>query len=98
MGTNWVYIESEKGLWTVGFYDPSGEWHPESDHADREEAAKKVHYLNGGKIAAAPELLDALQKLVIQVQQDCSIGSDPKFYEMLEVHQQACQAIQKATS
>lgn len=47
--TTYVYIRSEPGLWTVGFYAPDGKWHPESDHHDREEAAKRVHYLNGGK-------------------------------------------------
>lgn len=46
--TTYVYRSFEPGLWTVGFYDPKGKWHPESDHTDREEAAKRVHYLNGG--------------------------------------------------
>ncbi|WP_198343916.1 hypothetical protein [Burkholderia ubonensis] len=54
----YVYIESDRWqdehgyvsiTYTVGFYDPEGEWHPESDHADREEAAKRVAYLNGAK-------------------------------------------------
>lgn len=45
----YVYIQSEPELWTVGHYDPQGNWEPESDHNDREEAAKRVHYLNGGK-------------------------------------------------
>lgn len=45
----WLYIQSEKGLWTVGFYDPTGAWQPESDHGSREAAAARVHYLNGGK-------------------------------------------------
>lgn len=44
----WVYKRSEPGLWTVGFYDPAGKWHPDSDHGTREEAAQRVHYLNGG--------------------------------------------------
>lgn len=44
----WVYIKSEPSLWTVGFYDPKGQWQPESDHGSTEEAAKRVHYLNGG--------------------------------------------------
>ena len=44
----WVYIESEPGLYTVGFYRPDGTWEPESDHRIREDAAKRVHYLNGG--------------------------------------------------
>jgi len=54
----WVYIESERFkddngqihlLWTVGFYDPSGNFCGDSDHNDREKAAARVHYLNGGK-------------------------------------------------
>ena len=48
MNTHYVYIRSEPGLWTVGFYDPSGKWHPESDWNSTMEAAKRVHYLNGG--------------------------------------------------
>jgi hypothetical protein len=47
MKTNYVYINSEPGLWTVGFYDPDGKWHSESDHDIREEAAKRVAWLNG---------------------------------------------------
>lgn len=47
-GTCWVYVRSERNLWTVGFFDPSGDWHTDSDHASVEEAAKRVHYLNGG--------------------------------------------------
>jgi hypothetical protein len=43
----YVYIKSEPHLFTVGFYDPKGKWHADSDHTDREEAAKRVAYLNG---------------------------------------------------
>lgn len=43
----YVYIESEPGLWTVGFYDPSGKWQPESDHNDIDSARERVNYLNG---------------------------------------------------
>ena len=43
----YVYIRSEPGLWTVGFYDPDGEWHPESDHGNTDDAAKRVAWLNG---------------------------------------------------
>lgn len=45
----YVYLQSEPGLWTVGYYDPSGKWMPESDHASKDEAAKRVRWLNGGK-------------------------------------------------
>ena len=44
----YVYIQSEPGLWTVGFYEPNGKWQPESDHNSSEKAAERVHYLNGG--------------------------------------------------
>lgn len=43
----YVYIRSEPGLWTVGFYGPDGTWHTDSDHGDREEAARRVAWLNG---------------------------------------------------
>jgi len=45
----YVYIQTEKNpsLWTVGFYH-NGNWNPESDWDVREDAAKRVAYLNGG--------------------------------------------------
>jgi hypothetical protein len=45
----WVYVKSKgEALWTVGFYSPNGEWHPDSDWESSEEASERVHYLNGG--------------------------------------------------
>ena len=44
----WVYKQSEPGLWTVGYYDPRGRWEAESDHTDKDEAAKRCAWLNGG--------------------------------------------------
>jgi hypothetical protein len=44
----YVYIQSEPNLWTVGFYDPSGKFIPDTDHWTSEAAAMRVHYLNGG--------------------------------------------------
>ena len=44
---SYVYIESDRGLWTVGFYRPNGIWEPETDHDDREKAAERVAWLNG---------------------------------------------------
>lgn len=50
----WLYKQTERpesgfpGLWTVGFYDPDGTWHPESDHNDPEQAAARVRWLSGG--------------------------------------------------
>lgn len=45
---HYVYLKSEPNLYTVGFYNPAGEWVPESDCDTAEEAAARVHYLNGG--------------------------------------------------
>jgi len=45
----YVYIRSEPGLWTVGFYKPDGTWEAESDHTSTEDAANRVSFLNGGK-------------------------------------------------
>lgn len=55
---SYVYIESEPGLWTVGFYDPDGHWQPESDHSEKEEAAKRTAWLNGG----SPALRDGAEQ------------------------------------
>ena len=45
----YVYIRSEKTLYTVGFYKPDGSWESESDHSNQEAAAERVHWLNGGR-------------------------------------------------
>lgn len=45
----------EYGVYTVGFYDPSGKWRPESDHDTAEAAANRVAFLNGGSQKPAVE-------------------------------------------
>lgn len=54
---SYVYIRSQPGLYTVGFYDPSGKWHSESDHDTDTEAGERVHYLHGGDIARKFDLV-----------------------------------------
>lgn len=44
---SYVYMQTEPGLWTVGFEDSNGQWHADSDHSRQEEAATRVAYLNG---------------------------------------------------
>lgn len=44
---SYVYLKSEPHLFTVGFFDPQGKWHPDSDHDSREKASDRVAYLNG---------------------------------------------------
>ncbi len=54
----YVYIQSERNLYTVGFYAPDGKWHPDSDHVSSSAAAARVALLNGG--ADIQALLDAV--------------------------------------
>lgn len=56
----YVYIKSEECLWTVGFYDPKGYWHPESDHADKEQAAERAAWLNGSRPTMPQSVIEAL--------------------------------------
>jgi len=48
----YVYKQTEHSpdhdLFTVGYYDPSGKFQPESDHNKSEDAAERVIILNGG--------------------------------------------------
>jgi hypothetical protein len=48
----WVYKQTEHcadyTLYTVGFYSPNGVWYSDSDYINQEEAAQRVHWLNGG--------------------------------------------------
>jgi len=53
------------GCYTVGFYTPSGEWIPESDHTTSDEAADRVASLNGG---IDLQRIEKLEKIVAQIQ------------------------------
>jgi hypothetical protein len=45
----YVYIKSDLiGGWKVGFYNPAGRFVKESHHSMKVDAAKRVHWLNGG--------------------------------------------------
>lgn len=53
----YVYMRSEPELWTVGERRTPGtgsmgarrDWEPESDWPSEQEAAERVHWLNGGQ-------------------------------------------------
>lgn len=55
--THYVYVRSEPGLYTVGFFRPDGRWESESDHDAREAAAERVAWLNGTREPATQESL-----------------------------------------
>lgn len=39
-----------ESFYVVGFFDPSGKWHAESDQDTREDAAKRAAWLNGSRV------------------------------------------------
>jgi len=47
----YIYIRSEPGYWKVGCYTPDNIWHPDSNYSTKEQAVRRVHYLNGGTMA-----------------------------------------------
>jgi hypothetical protein len=73
----YVYKETEKGLYTVGFYDPSGNWHPESDHDSKKKAGDRVRYLNGGKDN---------EKTMEKIKGDCAICGCPLLFQVKVLH------------
>lgn len=56
----YVYIQSEKHLWTVGHYSPDGKWNPESDYETPESAAERVAWLNGSRPTVPQHIQEAL--------------------------------------
>lgn len=48
----WYYKQTETNptLYTVGCDDLNGDWHPDEDFNNRNEARDRVNYLNGGYI------------------------------------------------
>lgn len=74
--TQYVYVKSEPGLWTVGFYDPTGQWHSEQDCSSTEEAAERVAWLNGGAAPSKAKKQRAVSERPV----------DPKFEEFRKVY------------
>jgi hypothetical protein len=44
----WLYVASDPGPYTVGFFDPNGIFHRGKDCQSLEETERYVNYLNGG--------------------------------------------------
>jgi hypothetical protein len=47
-------------LYTVGYYEPNGEWVPESDHDTSEQAAERTAWLNGSRPTMPESVQEAL--------------------------------------
>jgi len=64
---SWVYIQTEKNLYTVGFFDPEAKWHSDSDHDTQLKAAMRVSYLNGNEQSQLDVLGMMIQELTNRV-------------------------------
>ena len=42
------YVARDR-LWTVGYFDPQGQWHALFDCDSSDAAIELIHYLNGGE-------------------------------------------------
>ena len=83
----WVYIKSEPRLWTVGFYRPDGEFESESDYRDCEEAADRVHYLNGGARAETSPVVSAhIVDVKAHRPHDATPGLPPEIIDEIGFH------------
>lgn len=56
----YIYKRTEPNLWTVGFYDPQGQWNSESDWNSTRDAADRVAYLNGEQLVSRVEFLEGV--------------------------------------
>ena len=45
----YIYLQSEKHLWTTGFYE-GDKWNPDKDFDSEEDAGNRCNFLNGGGI------------------------------------------------
>jgi hypothetical protein len=54
----WVYRRSQKDYgfssYEVGYYAPDKTWNSDSDGLTKEQAASRVHFLNGGRLGIIP--------------------------------------------
>jgi hypothetical protein len=44
----WLYQRTGRHCWVVAYLDRAGQWRPSSGHPNPEDAASRVHWLNGG--------------------------------------------------
>jgi hypothetical protein len=80
----YIYKQTEPKLWTVGFYTPDGEWIPEKDFDDPENAADRVAILNGrGKVPADTveiRTTEALEKIAEAMNRPCWVRMSDDHY------------------
>ncbi len=75
----YIYIQTDNdpALFTVGFYKPDESFEPESDHADRNEAVKRVRFLNGGEDIISNEVVADYQTVIEKIARSFNITLKP---------------------
>ena len=93
MYPTYLYIQSERNLWTVGFYDADGKWYAEKDYDSPQKAAERVAYLNGTvkvmqRCCAEPvtEILDAIRDSLANRNRDADDELIDFWADWLEQH------------
>lgn len=72
----YVYRMSKPNLFTVGFYAPTGKWMPERDYGMRIDAARRVHYLNGG---GPDDIIEDILEDILKILKKISTVTDSAF-------------------
>jgi hypothetical protein len=83
----YYYKRTESQLWTVGCNDSNDEFIPESDHESKEEAAKRVAYLNGGKSNESESTNDLIKELLVE-QRKANFVLNDIFTELQQIKRQ----------
>jgi hypothetical protein len=64
----YIYNKTGRQVFTVGYYDPGGKFVTETVCPEKDEAAKRVHYLNGGvNPELFQEVIDHLYAVVANI-------------------------------
>lgn len=73
---SFVYVSGRNGdPCTVGHYDPSGAWIPESECKDESEGALRCHWLNGGVSTWAQMQTEDAGRSLAELQQELDLAS-----------------------
>jgi hypothetical protein len=71
------YLAGRSPPYTTGFYSPDGEWTPDKDFVNQDDAAWRVHFLNGGSATrATPALQPPLLDIARSVARECNRVAD----------------------
>lgn len=52
----YIYQQTANNIWSVGFFDPDGEFKIETSHSDPTSAAQRTAWLNGSHFIDAEEV------------------------------------------